>query len=72
MQPVESRCDKEDRPVNVITSRKFNSVLVLVRLAEKEGDPQYHGKEQVSEKPVGVIFNDVSVGDGNGYSRSKE
>ena len=34
MQPVKSRCNKEDGTVNVFAPRKLNPVFVLVCLAE--------------------------------------
>ena len=51
---VETSSNKENRTVDVLTSRKFNAVLVLVSLAEQEGNAKQNSKEQVSRKTVRV------------------
>lgn len=72
MQTVESCRHKENRTVDVIASRKLNTVLVLVRLAIKKSNAEYDREKKIEKKAVVVVFNKIGVRDSDSNTRSKQ
>lgn len=62
---MEAGCNKKNGTVDVIASGKFDSVFILVRLAEQESYTKDNSKKQISEKSIVVVFDNVSVGNCN-------
>ena len=69
MKAVKPRWHEKNGPVDVVASREFYAVFILVGLAKKKGRPKHNSKEQVSEKTVIIVFNNVSMRNSDSNTR---